>query len=254
MQNITGKQTALDDDAEIYKRGAERADNKTEKQTWSELSAKGKWSYFCTYYLARILLVLAVLALVGYFLYSVLKPKPKDVAYIVVLDNTLDAVALQEFFDDAVVEMGYEKGKAEIFCDTRLSGSQNSLTDMSTLSTYIVAGTLDILIADEKGLRRYAENSMLVDLETLPDDIKAAIPEEDRYIYHFVPNNDSPKDAVERDIFLGIRLDNTELIQNVKFTTRETDYILTLIPTGDGVKNGNAYGVIRAILGIPQVK
>ena len=48
MQNITGKQTALEDDAEIYKRGADRADNKTEKQTWSELSAKGKWSYFCT--------------------------------------------------------------------------------------------------------------------------------------------------------------------------------------------------------------
>ena len=50
------------------------------------------------------------------------------------------------------------------------------------------------------------------------------------------------------------RKHNTQRIKDVKVTTRETDYILTLIPTGDGVKNGNAYGVIRAILGIPQVK
>ena len=254
MQDLNGKQTALEDDAEIYKRGADRADNKTEKETWKGLSAKGKWSYFCSYYLLKVILVLAVLGLLAYGLYSALKPKPEDVCYIVVLDNTLDAVALQEFFDDAVVEMGYKKDKAQIYCDTRLSGSQNSINDMSTLSTYIVTGDLDILIGDDKTLRRYAANSILVDLETLPEDIKNAISEEDRFIYHYVPDKDSPEGETERDVFLGICLDSNRVIQDVKFTTGETGYILTIVKTGEAYKNGNVYGVIRALLGIPQVK
>ena len=254
MQNLTGKQTALEDDAEIYKRGADRADSKTERQNWRELDAKGKWSYFCSYYLAKLLLILAVLGLVAYALYSALKPKPVDVAYIAVLDNTLDAVALQEFFDEAVVEMGYKKGKAEIFVDTRLSGSQNSVNDMTTLSTYIVTGDLDILIADEKALRRYTNSGILVDFDTLPDDIKNAIAEEDRFIYHYVPDKNSSEGETERDMFLGLCLDSNQLIQDAKFTTGDTGYILTIIKTGEGYKNGNVYGVLRVLLGLPQVK
>ena len=60
MQNLEGKKTALNDDAEIYKLGTERSESKSSKQHWNELSAKGKWQYFRNYYLWKTLLLLCV--------------------------------------------------------------------------------------------------------------------------------------------------------------------------------------------------
>lgn len=253
MQDLEGKKTTLNDDAEIYKSGAERSDNKSARQHWKELSAKGKWQYFMTYYFWKLALGLAVLILVGYMIYSALKPEPKELSYVVILDNSLSADRLDEYFKDIAVKVDPTKSSA-VTVDTRLTSSLRTTSDIAAISTYIYAGSLDILIAVEPALFNYAQNGIICDLEkTLPADILAAVPEEKRFYFHYTPDGESPLGSDEKDILVGIRLDGMDLIEKTKFSTGETGYILTLVTTGGHVKDGTTFKVLRAILSLPQI-
>ena len=260
MQNLEGKKTTLNDDAEIYKVGSERSDNKSAKQHWNELSRKGKWDYFVSYYLWKIALVVAVCALIGYMIYAAVRPKPKQIVYLAVIDSVLDEDRLDIYFRELSHEID-PSGKAKIAVDTRLTSSIRTDQDMAAISTYIVAGTLDIMVGVEAALSTYAQNGMLCNLaDTLPADLLAAIPEEDRYYYHYVPEKGSASDPAsasvsgetERDIFVGINVAGKEFIKTSNLTGYDIPYILTLVATGQHVKDGNAFKVLRGIYNLPQ--
>ncbi|MBO7649698.1 MAG: hypothetical protein J6S79_03030 [Lachnospiraceae bacterium] len=253
MQNLEGKKTTLDDDAEIYKVGTERSDGKSARQHWKELSRKGKWDYFVTYYLWKIALVLVVCALIGYMVYAAVRPKKDPLVYLAVIDSVLEADRLNIYFEDLSREI--DGGKHPISVDTRLTSSVLTTQDMGAISTYIYAGDLDIMVAVEAALTSYAKSGMLCDLsETLPADILAAIPEEDRFYYHYVPDKNAPAGDSERDIFIGIHVAEQEFIKSTNLTGYPIDYLLTLVATGKHVKDGNTFKVLRAIYGLPQTE
>ncbi len=254
MQNLEGKKTALDDNAEIYKAYADRADSLTAKQHWKSLDRKGKWEYFCSYYLWKTLLALAIVALLGYMLYSSLKPKPEELAFVVILDLTMDPETVEDQFENYVKVAGYDPKKAVITSDKRLTSSGNNANDITTISTYIFAGTLDIMVAGNLTIERYASQGALRDLaETLPDDILKGIPEEKRYYFHYVPDKDAILGNEERDILVGLRMDGTNLVESAKYTDRETGYVLALVTTGKENKLPGIYKILRAIFELPQL-
>lgn len=253
MQNLEGKKTTLGDDAEIYKIGDQRSEGKSAKEHWNELSGRAKWEYFRNYYLLKTILAVVILVLVGAVVYAAVRPKPKELAFIVILDNVLDPIELEEYMEKKLPEMGEEKGKATVTFNTRLSSSQQVLSDIQAISTYIYAGTLDIMIAREDGLKPYAKVGMLCDLsETLPADILNAIPEESRFIYHFDTDREVPEQYQGKDMFVGFRIDDTEIVTKAKNEGAVTDYVLSLVASGDGLKNGDTFKVLRVILGLPN--
>ena len=238
MQNLEGKKTTLGDDAEIYKVGTERSETKSARQHWKELSRKGKWDYFVTYYLWNMI-------------YAAVRPKKDPLVYLAVIDNVLEEDRLNTYFEDLSREI--DGGKHPISVDTRLTSSVLTTQDMGAISTYIYAGDLDIMVAVEAALTSYAKSGMLCDLsETLPADILAAIPEEDRYYYHYVPDKNAPAGDTTHDIFVGIHVAEQEFIKSTNLTGYPIDYLLTLVTTGKHVKDGNAFKVLRAIYGLPQ--
>ena len=251
MQNLEGKKTTLDDDAEIYKVGTERSESKSTRQHWKELSRKGKWDYFVSYYLWKIALLLVVCVLIGYMIYAAVRPKKDPLVNLAVIDNVLDEDRLDKYFETLSREI--DNGRHPISVDTRLSSSTLTTQDMGAISTYIYAGDLDIMVAVEAALLSYAKSGILCDLNaTLPSDLLAAIPEEDRYYYHYVPDKDASAGESERDIFVGIHVGGKEFIKTTNFTGVQIDYILTFVATGKHVKDGNAAKVLRAIYGLPQ--
>lgn len=249
---INGKKTTLDDDAEIYKRGEDRSENLTTKEKWKTMTKKERRTFFMTYYFWKIMLGLAVVILIGYIIYCAVRPKPNELAYIVVLDNVLNPQMVEDYFEKAVEDMGYTKKEAIINGDTSLSSSNNTPTDAQAISTYIFAGTLDIMIGTEEALGLYASRGVIADIrEYLPADILSSLHEDDLVLYHYVPEKDADPNDTERDICIGFRLDGTELIDSTKYISEETGYLLTIIVNGKNVKSGEAYDVIRYMLGLP---
>ncbi len=255
MQNLDGKKTQLDDDAEIYKIGTERSDNKSAGQHWKELDTKGKWQYFANYYLVYVVAILAGVFFLTYIIYSAMKPKPKELGYIVILDCELNANMANDYFQNIPKELGYTAKEATITVNTGLTSSQNTVADMQTLSTYFFAGTVDILVTKKETVGLYAQAELLYDVrDILPDDIKAALKEEDYFTYHFVPDDHSPKDSVEHDIVVGICMDGLPLVEETKYVDGATNYIWTFVRSGDGVKTGDSFRILRYLLGLPQVE
>ena len=174
--------------------------------------------------------------------------------YLAVIDSVLDEDRLDIYFRELSHEID-PSGKAKIAVDTRLTSSIRTDQDMAAISTYIVAGTLDIMVGVEAALSTYAQNGMLCNLaDTLPADLLAAIPEEDRYYYHYVPEKNSAAGDTERDIFVGINVAGKEFIKTSNLTGYDIPYILTLVATGQHVKDGNAFKVLRGIYGLPQTE
>ena len=255
MQDLDGKKTALSDDAEIYKLHEERAESHSAKEHWKSLDRKGKWQYFCSYYLWWTLGGIAVLTMIGYMIYSAVKPKPEELAFVIILDCAMDTGVVDDQFEKIVGKCGYDTKKAEINSDKRLTSAKNNLTDIQTLSAYIFAGSADIMIGTESALSHYAQQGILRDLAPiLPQDILDGIPEEDRYIYHYVPEKDDDPDAVERDILIGFRMDGCDLVKEAKYTTGDTGFILSLVVSGSDDRLPGIYKIIRALYGLPQVQ
>lgn len=249
---IDGKKTTLDDDAEIYKRGDDRSENLTTKEKWNAMTKKERLSFFMTYYFWKIMLGLAIAVLIGYAVYCIVRPKPKELAYIVILDNALNGQMVSDYFENAVQDMGYTTKEAVINGDTTLTSSKNNPTDAQTISTYIFAGTLDIMIGTEDALKLYANRGVLGDLrEHMPADILNSLTEDDLVMYHYVPDDTADASDTERDICIGIRMDGTELIESTKYLNEETGYILNIVVNRKHIKSGEAYDVIRYILGLP---
>lgn len=249
---IDGKKTTLDDDAAIYKRRDERSESLSTKEKWKAMTKKQRRQFFMNYYFWKIMLGLAVVLLLGYIIYCAVRPKPKELSYIVILDNVLFSRDAEDYFEKAVLDMGYTTKEAVISGDMSLSSSGNSPTDAQAISTYIFAGTLDIMIGTENALRLYAQRGVLDDArKQLPQDILNALPDDAFVMYHYVPDSDAPEGDTERDICLGIRLDGTEFIESTKRITEETGYILNVVVNGKCVKSGDAFNVIRYLYQIP---
>lgn len=245
---IEHKKTTLDDDAAIYQKGPDRDENKSVKEKWSELDFKGKCHFFFDYYLLKLVFATAIIALIGGILYTTLKPRPKAIVGAVIIDSLLEIENTQQYFKDALTEIGGDPNKEKIeLHDTFSSQIPN---DTSTISTYIFAGTLDVLIAPESALQHYCENSILVDIGNLPEDeqplirdILDAVSEEDKFYYT------DPKTG-EKHLY-GIRLDNTGFYKTLNTQNYNRTYIFTLVKTGEHLLNG--VKLLRYMLGLPQI-
>lgn len=245
--DINNKKTTLDDDAAIYQKNEERDESKSTKEKWNELDFKGKCQFFVDYYLVKLIIITAVVVFAGFALYTTLKPRPKPKVNLVMLDSLLDIEATQDYFEEAVSKIGWNAKKETIVVHDGFSSK--APIDASNISTYIFAGTLDVLIAPEDSLDHYAhqsaadhEKSVLLNLDELPKDILDALSEEDKFYY-----TDDETGVVH---FYGVRLDKTEFYKTLNVHDYDRTYIYTFVSTGKLTDNGIM--LLRYMLGLPQ--
>ncbi len=244
MQDIDQKKTILNDDAAIYQKREEREGGLSVKEKWKQLDTKGKFRFFVDYYLVTVLIVLFFAAILIGALYTMLKPKPKEISYIAVLDNTMDASQMEQFFDDALDTFDLNKKKFTITCNNALLS--NSPTDLTAVSTYMFAGTVDLIIAPANALTAYCNSQSIFPLEEkLPKDIADALTEDD-YLYA-VSEQDQTSHA------FGIRLTDTYFGEKITRYNEDMTYYLCVVVSGKNVENGNTWRMVRHILGLPQI-
>ena len=114
-----------------------------QKTSWNDLSPEQKKQYFLDYYLVKVLIGFAAVLLVGYTVWSFLRPKPSYLLSIGLYDVSLSDAARE----DMIHAMQKELHTAEpIQLDDGFSSLNND--DLMRIVSLSTGGRLDGIIAD----------------------------------------------------------------------------------------------------------
>lgn len=204
--NIDNKKTALDDDASIYQRVESTESSKSERQKLSELSFKGKLRYLWDYYAVAAGLILFFGGLIVATLIIILKPKPNTVANFAIFDSPWIQKDVQAYSEEVLKHLGLDKSKNEVVISDGYSFG--SSTDGLAISTHIYAGDLDFIIGTFDAVQLYADNSIFLALDELPEDIQKAIADAGRV------SSEKAEEGVTRDYAFSLRGTAFELFVN----------------------------------------
>lgn len=200
--NVGGKKTSLDESASIY---TKRCEDESEKAKWSRMSRQEKWIHFKTYYLRIVLLGMAVLALVGFFLYK--EVNKKDLAYrSAIVNEGMMEVPLADFSENFIRYMGMNPKKSmasfQLYFTTAEMANKvgaSAANDLTQLSAMIYANDLDSMIAGEEDFSMYLNNSFFVDISTvLSEDELSTIRE-----YLYIPDKENNPDEKAYGVYLN---------------------------------------------------
>ncbi|WP_310604678.1 hypothetical protein [Anaerosporobacter sp.] len=167
------KETKLDDSAEIYTKRTQQ----TEREKMSDMTFKEKREYFNTYYLRKTIVAILAVTLLGYLLYQTLSPKPEELLNVAVVNDYFESEKLKSFLSDLNTHFEVDPDNQKIMFDysyyiSDTDVSQNSVSSIQKLSTYISAEQIDVIIADEANFTTFMEQGYFIDLaELLPADL-----------------------------------------------------------------------------------
>lgn len=233
-----------------------------ERQALKNKSLKDKLSYFFDYYkwhtLAVIALVAAAISLVTTFL------NHKDWGFYVCLLNTSAFPGAEAYIQNFAEYAGIDTDKYDVVFDTDMFINED-MTGMETAATlqkitsYTIAGDIDIMIAGSEFIERYANGQNFRDLRDIlnPEQIVLCEPyfyyvdqtvadaiaeaNEKGQIYEQPYPDPRNPDAMENPIPVGIYLDNCatlkehfyfrseEMVLGVYVNTSRTDEALKFI-------------------------
>lgn len=166
--NLNGKKTSLKEDASIYKK---RLEHSSEKEKLKNMNGKQKRSYFATYYLPPLFIALAVIAVIGYIIWTDFINKSNIYFRCAVLNESLTDASLTEFSDNFTKHIGMDadKNKTSFYVyytrsDLASEIGANAARDKSEITSRIVASNLGGMIADEKDGFEYYDGGFFLKL------------------------------------------------------------------------------------------
>lgn len=184
--NIDGKKTSLNEEADIHQK---REDEKSERKKLKEMNGRQKLSYFNTYYLPFLCVVLAIGA-VALFLFwaDVINKRDVILRCAVINEPVLDA-SLEEFSDNFILSLkeNPEDVTASFYVyytrsDLAAEIGGNAANDLSEITSRIVAADLGCMIAGQEDGKTYLDHGFFVNLEEFltPEEYKKLKP----YLFH----------------------------------------------------------------------
>jgi len=243
--NIENKKTALDDDAAIYQRIEATETAKTEREKLSEMTFREKARYLLDYYGLKVLIIVAAVIFLSYFLYTVLKPKPDTVSQIVIVDCPWSNDTIQEYGDTIAETLALDPKKEALTILTQYTSTR--MNDKTSISTFLFAGDLDIIIASRDEIETYATGGVFVNLDdSLPEDLRKAIGEDNLLLSTYQDEN-----GTDLTHHYSIRIDNSAFVQSVTPDGKTLyDICLGIHPCSEK-RLKTAYNVLRVMYGLP---
>lgn len=200
--NLNGKKTSLKEDASIYEK---RPEHSSEKEKLKNMNGKQKRSYFATYYLPPILIVLAVIAVVGYIIWVDFINKSNIYFRCAVLNESMTDASLSEFSDSFTKSIGMDADKNEASfyvyytrSDLASEIGANAASDMSEITSRIVASNLGGMIADEKDGFDYYTGGFFLKL----NDFLSAEEYNKLKEYLYIPEDEKNKERAAYGVYL----------------------------------------------------
>lgn len=235
------KQTRIDDNASIY----ERRNPKSERQKLSEMNGREKWQYFKDYYFKKTVISVLLISLVGYFLYTVLSPKPETVLHIACANYQFSEEQIEQLEQEVADYLGINPNTQEVLFDPSYILSDFDYSSAEKLSVLAFARELDVLIVPESKFQEYAFSGSLWSLsDQLPTDLYSALSDK-FYLSQLRQDEESYENATGPSYVFGIYLDEVELFKNYP---TEDPPVLGIVLSGEN--NENAVEFIRYLFGL----
>lgn len=167
------KETKLDDSAGIYV----KREKQTERQKMRDMSFKEKVAYFNMYYLKKVIFTVCIASILGYLIYQTLSPRTDEILNIIVINDYIDQEQVKDFLSDLDTHFEVDPDKEKINFDysyyiSETDMSQNTISSIQKLSTYVAAKQIDVVITDEACLNSLIEKGYFISLsDLLPADM-----------------------------------------------------------------------------------
>lgn len=200
------KQTRLGDDAQIY----QPREKQSEREKLREMNFQGKAAYIWEYYKIHIIVLVAVLALITYFIYGLLHPAASTQFYAAFVNNPINENVLEEYKTDFSGRLELNPKKEAVLFNTNFvfgedDQNQYSMAMREALITYVSAKEIDVIIAPESQFYAYSYNGFFSKLsDQLPTDIYSSLTDQ-----FFMSDT---TDETEKNVY-GIYLTDTSLFK-----------------------------------------
>lgn len=167
--NTKGKKTSLTEEASIYQK---RQDDLSDKERIKNITGKQKRDFFKTYYLPKLLVILAVAGVVFYIVWVDFINKSHIYLRCAILNESITDSTLTEFSDRFTdsMKMDYKKNRASFYMyytrsDVAREMGADTGSDLSEISSRLVANSLDCMIASYEDVENiYLKNGFIMNL------------------------------------------------------------------------------------------
>ena len=167
--NTKGKKTSLTEEASIYQK---RQDDLSDKERIKNMTGKQKRDFFKTYYLPKLLVILAVAGVVFYIVWVDFINKSHIYMRCAILNESITDSILTEFSDRFTdsMKMDYKKNRASFYMYYTRSDAAREMgadtgSDLSEISSRLVANSLDCMIASYEDVENiYLKNGFIMNL------------------------------------------------------------------------------------------
>ena len=167
--NTKGKKTSLTEEASIYQK---RQDDLSDKERIKNMTGKQKRDFFKTYYLPKLLVILAVAGVVFYIVWVDFINKSHIYMRCAILNESITDSILTEFSDRFTdsMKMDYKKNRASFYMyytrsDVAREMGADTGSDLSEISIRLVANSLDCMIASYEDVENiYLKNGFIMNL------------------------------------------------------------------------------------------
>ena len=145
--NTKGKKTSLTEEASIYQK---RQDDLSDKERMKNMTGKQKRDFFKTYYLPKLLVILAVAGVVFYIVWVDFINKSHIYMRCAILNESITDSILTEFSDRFTdsMKMDYKKNRASFYMyytrsDVAREMGADTGSDLSEISSRLVANSYE---------------------------------------------------------------------------------------------------------------
>ena len=167
--NTKGKKTSLTEEASIYQK---RQDDLSDKERIKNMTGKQKRDFFKTYYLPKLLVILAVAGVVFYIVWVDFINKSHIYMRCAILNESITDSTLTEFSDRFTdsMKMDYKKNRASFYMyytrsDVAREMGADTGSDLSEISSRLVANSSDCMIASYEDVENiYLKNGFIMNL------------------------------------------------------------------------------------------
>ncbi len=170
--NLKGKKTSLEEEASIYQK---RQDDLPERERLKQMTGKEKREHFKTYYLPKLFIVLTVAAVIFYIIWVDFINKSHIYMRCAILNESISDGALTELSDHFTesLKMDSSKNKTSFYLyytrsDAAMKMGADAGSDLSEISSRLVASSLDCMIASEEDVKdSYMKNGFMMKMSDL---------------------------------------------------------------------------------------
>ena len=170
MEAADLKKTALDDDSILYNQPKEDSAG-DHKSRWKDLHGRRKLKYFVDYYLAKILIAAAAIAILANLLYmTVFRREPEPIFYAAVMDTVMAEESKNALTEEIIALLdAQDQAKPVVVDDTFVLDN----TGMK-LSVFMSITQIDVMLCRRETFEAMAGQGLMMDLETLCDSVPSA--------------------------------------------------------------------------------